>query len=466
VPSSAADTGTPSVTLLDELLAGRTTAAAHLETCLSRIAAVEERVGAFVTVDAEGARVQAHAADEAMAAGRPLGPLHGLPIGLKDNIDTADLRTTVGSAFFLDNVPMEDAEVVRRLRAAGAVIAGKITMHELAFGATSQNVHTGPCRNPWDLDRVPGGSSGGSGAVVAADELPVSLGTDTGGSIRIPGALNGVVGLRPTSGRVSNRGIFPVAATFDTCAPLAWDAIDVARVLTAIAGYDPGDPVSVDVPSPDYAEGIDAGIDGLRVGVISNFAFDETDSGVVAAVRAAAEQLATLGARVEEIEVPGLEHTHEWATAMIRGEAWARHRERMTTEPERFSADVLRRLRGAEVVTGADYAAGREACRAWARSVELLFADVDVLLSPTAGTVAPLAEGTDMIEATARLTRATYGWSAGDFPAISVPCGFAEHGMPVGLQLAAARWNEALLLRVAHAYQSATDWHTRRPNLA
>ncbi|MBM3678799.1 MAG: amidase, partial [Actinobacteria bacterium] len=313
--------------------------------------------------------------------------------------------------------------------------------------------------------RVPGGSSGGSGAVVAADELPVALGTDTGGSIRIPGALNGVVGLRPTSGRVSNRGIFPVAATFDTCAPLAWDAIDVARVLTAIAGYDPGDPVSIDVPSGDYAEGIDAGVDGLRVGIVQSPLLDDTDPGVAAAVAAATEVLAGLGARLEETDIPGLERTHEWTTAMIRGEALARHRDRIAQSPELFSDDVLRRLRLGEAVTAADYAESRDLCRAWARTVEAIFERYDALLLPTAVTVAPEAEGPDMIETTARLTRLTYGWSAGDFPAISVPCGFAEHGLPVGLQLVAGRWRDGLLLRMAHAYQSATDWHTRRPSL-
>ncbi len=282
-------------TLIDRLQSGAITATAAVEACLSRIDAVDGRVGAFVTVAREAALAAADAADRALAAGHEVGPLHGLPVGLKDNIDTAGLRTTAGSAFLLDNVPTEDAEVVLRLRVAGAIVVGKVTMHELAFGATSQNVHTGVCRNPWDLTRIPGGSSGGSGAAVAADEVPVTLGTDTGGSIRIPGAVNGVVGLRPTSGRVSSRGIFPVAPTFDTCAPLAWDAIDVARVLTAIAGYDPGDPVSVDVPSRDYADGIDAGVDGLRVGVVESPLLAGTDPGVATAVAAAADVLLRAG---------------------------------------------------------------------------------------------------------------------------------------------------------------------------
>jgi aspartyl-tRNA(Asn)/glutamyl-tRNA(Gln) amidotransferase subunit A len=237
-------------------------------------------------------------------------------------------------------------------------------------------------------------------------------------------------------------------------------------VLSAIAGYDPADPVSIDVPAPDFAGGIDEGIDGIRIGVLGSEAFDGVDPEIVAAVRAAAERLAGLGADVVEHAPVGLETSYEYAVTMIRSEALSRHRERMRTQPEVFGEDVLRRLRTAELVTGADYAEARELARAWTRTVDRCFERVDVLLSATTPDVAPRAEGAEMIETTTRLTRLTYGWSLADLPAISIPCGFTAGGLPVGLQLAAARWHEALLLRLAHAYQGATDWHTRRPDLS
>ena len=453
------------MTAIDRLAAGEVTSAELVEASLLRIEQVDGEVGAFVTVTAELAREQAAAADAAHAAGSSLGPLHGLPLGLKDNIDTAGTVTTAGSAFFLDRVPAEDAEVTRRLRAAGAVLVGKLTMHELAYGATSQNEHTGPCRNPWDLSRIPGGSSGGSGAAVAADEVPVSLGTDTGGSVRIPGALNGVVGLRTTFGRVSNRGIFPIAVTFDTCGPLARHAIDVARVLTAIAGYDADDPTSVDRPTEDYAAGIDGGVEGLRIGVPHGFFFAEADVEVAAAVRAAAEQLARLGARVEEIDLPGAERTHALVGTITRSDAYALHRERVATQPELFGSEVLRRLRSAESISGADYAEACEAGRAWKRQVTRLFEGIDVVLTPTASIPAPGADVPDMIETTRLMTRLTYAWTLAGVPAVSVPCGFTRAGLPIGVQLAGGAWQEALLLRAAHAYQSVTDWHERRAPL-
>jgi aspartyl-tRNA(Asn)/glutamyl-tRNA(Gln) amidotransferase subunit A len=453
------------VTEIDLLASGEVSATALVEACLERIGKVESAVGAFVTVTAERARAEAAAADAALAEGRSLGPLHGLPVGLKDNIDTAGILTTHGSGHFLQNVPTEDATVAARLKAAGAVLVGKLTMHELAYGATSQNEHTGVCRNPWDLNRIPGGSSGGSGAAVGADEVPVSLGTDTGGSVRIPGSLNGVVGLRPTAGRVPVRGIFPIAVSFDTCGPLARHAIDVARVLDVISGYDAADPMSVDHPFESAAAGIDRGVDGLRVGVPRGFFFAECDPEVEALVRAAADELARLGARVEEIDVPGAETTHAAVSIIARSDAYALHRERVAKNPERFGSEVLRRLRSAETITGADYAEAREEGRHWRRQVDELFAGgIDLVLTPAASIPAPLAEDTgDVIETTRLMTQLTYAWSLAGIPAASVPCGFTKAGLPVGVQLGARRWRDNLVLRAAHAYQQGTDWHERRP---
>ena len=461
------------MTEIDRLANGEVSSSALVEQYLERIDAVEGEIGAYVTVTADLARQQAAAADAALAAGRSLGPLHGLPVALKDNIDTAGILTTSGSGHFLDNVPTADATVAARLRAAGAVLLGKLTMHELAYGATSQNEWTGPCRNPWDTSRIPGGSSGGSGAAVAADEAALTLGTDTGGSVRLPGSLNGCVGLRPTFGRVPVRGIFPIAVSFDTCGPLARHALDVARAMDVIAGYDPLDPVSVaapgapgapGAPAASCAAGIDAGVAGLRVAVPRGFFWCDCDPEVEALVRAAAQQLAALGADVVEIDLPRAEQTHAAVSLIARCDALALHRERVAGAPEKFGSEVLRRLLTANDISGADYAEAREFGRGWARQVDELFAgDIDLVLTPSALIPAPpAADAGDVIETTRLMTTLTYAWTLAGVPAASVPCGFTAAGLPVGVQLAARRWHDATVLRAAHAYQQVSDWHLRR----
>jgi aspartyl-tRNA(Asn)/glutamyl-tRNA(Gln) amidotransferase subunit A len=431
---------------------------------LERIDRLDSAVGAFITVDAERALEQARAADEALAAGSSLGPLHGVPLALKDNIDTAGLRTTVGSAFFADRIPDVDAEVTRRLRAAGAVVLGKATLHEFAYGATNQNAHFGPCRNPWDLRRVPGGSSGGSGAAVAAGFCAVALGTDTGGSVRIPAALNGVSALRPSHGRVSNRGVFPITWSFDTVGPIARAVSDLSLVLDVLAGYDAEDANSIAVPTESCTAAVEEGADGLRIGIPRTFFFDDVDADIVALVRASADVLADLGAEVEEIDLFGAETAVDAATTIIRSDAFAIHRQRLAEHPETFGADVRRRLMLGEAITAAEYAEQRQQGRLWRRTVEQAFETFDLILTPSTGTVAPLADS-EMIETTQRLVKLTYGWSLAGLPALSVPCGFSATGMPVGMQLAAARFREPTLCRAGAAYQRATDWHLHEPPL-
>lgn len=435
------------------------------ENYLERIERIDGRVGSYITVAADHARQRASEADEALAQGRILGPLHGLPIALKDNIDTAGIRTTVGSAFFAERVPDRDAEVARRLHEAGAVLLGKVTMHEFAYGATSQNPHHGACRNPWDLDRIPGGSSGGSGAAVGAGLCAAALGTDTGGSVRIPAALNGVAGLRPTTGRVSNRGVFPITWTFDTVGPLARGVEDAALVLSVLAGHDPEDPGSIDWPVDDLLGTVDDGLDGLRIGVPRTFFFDGADADVADRARDAAEALARGGAAVEEVELPGAERADETTTRMIWAEAYAIHRMRLDEQPELFGEDVRRRLMLGAEVAGADYAEYRQRARQWRRSLELAFRDLDLVLTPAAETTAPRADDAEMIATTRRLTRLTYAWTLSGLPALSVPCGFDGAGLPIGLQLAAAPFREATLVRAGAAYQRLTDWHLHEPAL-
>ncbi len=449
----------PRAEIVRSLRQGDVPATALTEAYLRRIDELDGLVGAYITVTADTALAEAAARDEALARGEEPGPLHGLPVALKDNIDTAGVRTTCGSNFFTDHVPDEDAEVARRLRDAGVVLLGKTALHEFAYGATTQNVHHGNCRNPWDLSRIPGGSSGGSGAALGAELCAGALGTDTGGSVRIPAALNGATGIRPTIGRVSNRGVFPVSWTFDTVGPMARSIEDVAAILQVLAGFDPGDPVSVDYPSEDFEQALRGEVDGLRIGIPTNFFFDDVDPEVEAAVLRVADHFAELGAAVDEIEIPGAAESVTVTTRMIWSDALAVHRERLETEPERFGEDVRRRLPLGFDVSGADYAAHRQYGREWTRQVEQLFEDVDIVLSPLSAIVAPEAEGAEMIETTVRLTVFTYGWSLAGIPALALPCGFSSDGLPISAQLAAARWSESTLVRAGAAFQRDTDWH-------
>jgi aspartyl-tRNA(Asn)/glutamyl-tRNA(Gln) amidotransferase subunit A len=452
-------------TLRERLAAGEISSVDATERFLARIELVDDDVGAYITVAAESALEEARAADEALERGSLLGPLHGLPVALKDNIETRGLRTTMGSAFFRDNIPAQDAEVAARLRRAGAVVLGKATLHEFAYGATNDNAHFGPCRNPWDLGRIPGGSSGGSGAAVAAGLCAASLGTDTGGSVRIPAALTGVSALRPSDGRVSLSGVFATTWTFDTVGPIARSVDDLAALIAVLAGYDDRDPRSVDAPVAAYEAALGAGIERMRVGIPRNFYFDDVDADIVALVRAAADVLASAGAELVELDLPGADDAVVDTTEMIKAEAYAIHRGRLDRDPGRFGDGVRRRLELGRSISGADYALHRERARSWIRTVKRAFEDVDVILAPSTGTTAPPA-GSEMIETTQRLVRLTYGWSLAGLPALSLPCGLSDDGLPVGLQLAAPKLGEATLLRAGAAYQQATGWHLLEPPVA
>ena len=423
---------------------------------LDRIAVVDVALGATFAVLGESALREAAAADAARARGELLGPLHGVPVGVKDNIDVAGVPTTVGSSFFPEPAAA-DAECVRRVRAAGGVILAKLALHEMAYGVTCRNAHVHDCNNAWDLARIPGGSSAGSGAAVAADLCTVALGTDTGGSVRIPAALNGVAALRPTPGLVSTTGVFPVSWTYDVVGPLARSAGDLALVHAALTGDGAPAAALAHRPAPR--------LDGVRVGVPSNFFFDDTDDEIVTAVHAAVEVLVGRGATRVEIAVPGAERTHEIMRTMIWAEAYAVHRERLATEPGRFGDDIRRRLLLGEGISGTDYAAARVAARAFARSTLACFATCDVIVAPTTGTTAPLVADSETIATTNGLTRATYAWSLAGLPTVALPAGLAANGMPMGLQVAAAPGADATVLAVSAAFQADTEWHLLRPPL-
>lgn len=435
-----------------------------LETQLETIARSNGTLKALISLTEATARQEARAADAASAEGRWLGPLHGVTVSLKDNIDTAGHETTAGAAFFRGRVPDRDATVVRRLRQAGAVIVGKANLTELAWGTRSSSAVGGQTRNPWNTDRIPGGSSGGSGASVAAGMCTASLGTDTGGSVRLPAALCGVAGLRPTSGSVPNTGTIPVSRAHDTVGPVARRVSDVARLFAVIAGPDPEDPYSSQRTPPNFLPAIHDGIEGRVVGIPRNHYFDRCEDDVAEAVRRAASVLEGQGAKLVDIDVPMVEDAQEMATRIVFSDACSFHGERLRNEPQSFSADIHDRMSRGFGFTGTDYAEAMTFKAAWKRALRTIFRDVDIILSPTAPVGAPpIEDGKSLYDSTRDLVRNTYCGALGNIPGLSVPCGFTREGLPVGLQLEAAWWQEPLLLRAGCAFQRRTDYHLREP---
>jgi aspartyl-tRNA(Asn)/glutamyl-tRNA(Gln) amidotransferase subunit A len=431
--------------------------------CLDRIARHDRDLGTFITLTSDSALDEAKRADADLANGVDRGPLHGIPIALKDLYDTAGVRTTAGSRIFADRVPDRDSAVVERLRSAGAVFLGKLNLHEWALGVTNQNPHFGPTCNPWDTSRIPGGSSGGSAVAVASGFCFMSPGSDTGGSIRIPASLCGIAGLKPTHGRVSLRGAIALSWTLDHAGPLARTVGDLALALNAIAGHDPLDPSSSDVPTDDYTSGIEDGVKDVRVVVPTNYFFDDVDPEIGAAVREAARVLSSLGASVTEVALPRAELLVPTQRAILLTDAAAVHREHLRDRAADIGVDVLTRLRTGQTFTGMDYAQARRDRDELRREWFALLRDHDVILSPTTSIAAPPREGQDPVEVAKLLTANTAPFNLTGLPAISVPCGFTQAGLPIGLQLAAGPWREALLLRVASAYEHATSWHERLP---
>ncbi len=431
---------------------------ARTEHCLEQIAARDPILHAFITVTAETALAAAREADAAKARGQSFGILHGVPLAVKDCIDVGGVRCTRGSAFFADHVPAEDATVVRKLKEAGAVLLGKTNLHEFAFGGTSQNAFFGGCRNPWDTDRIPGGSSGGSAVAVAAGLAAGALGSDTGASIRMPAALCGVSGLRPTHGMVAAEGVFPVSPPLDTVGPIARDVADLARIQAAI--MDVGASAAHGVAPEDLLRDLEAPIDGLRIAVPDDFFFSEAESAVAEAVLGAARVLERLGARLVTASIPAAAEVQSHQMPLLIADAANLHRERLASAPEKFSVGVLQRLQPGLAMTPSSYADARQWLDAWRQRVASFFRDTaDLILTPTVPIVAPLAnDEQNLTEITRLLSRFSWAWPAAGSPALTVPCGFSR-GLPVGMQLATARWRDARLLNVAHQYQQATDWH-------
>lgn len=440
-----------------------------LDAVLARTAVVDPQAHAYVTPMFEEARAAARAAEREIA-GQYRGPLHGVPIALKDNFWTQGIVTAAGSKLLADFIPPEDGTVVARLRAAGAIITGKTNMHELALGGSTTNPHTGDTHNPWLLDRIPGGSSGGSAAAVATGCCYAATGTDTGGSIREPAAYCGIAGLKGTYGRTSIYGIVPLAWSLDHAGPLTRTVEDAALVLNAIAGHDPRDVCSVDLPVPDYTVGLGDGLHGLRIGVPRPYFFERVDGEVSAAVEAAISVLRDLGASVEDVSFPSA----AWAPTLFpfinRPEAASFQERFLRTRPEDYG-DIRINVELGEVILATDYLRAQRLRTAMRQELEALLTGMDAIITPTARTVAhpigqpfPTAGGQPVTRFELQLGF-TVPFDLTGTPAISVPCGFSSEGLPIGLQIAGRAWDEPTVLRIAAGYERATDWHKRHPSL-
>ncbi len=454
--------------LAARLRAGEVSPREAVQSYLDRIEAINPRVNAYIQVAGDQALAAAAAAERVSVAER--GSLWGVPLGIKDVVDVGGLNTTAASEILRHNVAAEDSTVVARLRAAGAIILGKLNTHEFALGAWTTSPHFGPARNPWDTDRICGGSSGGSGCAMAADLAAGTLGTDTAGSIRIPACFGGVTGLRPSTGRVPNTGSVPVSATFDTIGPIARTAEDCALILREIAGADPRDPSTFDLPVPDYVAGLTGGVKGLRIGLVAARFERGVDPAVAATVREAIAELEALGATVEEVRPQFTETAGVVHQLVMLPEAAQNHQKWLRECPELYGADVRARLLAGVFLPGTAYVTGQKARRVAFDEARELFQRYDLLVQPQMPVVPPKI-GQDLVDLggeqlTYRLALLPFNapWSLVGLPALSVPAGFVG-GLPVGMVIVGPRFGDAAVLRAGHAFQQATDWHERRPEL-
>ena len=434
---------------------------------LRRIERLNPHLNAYITVTAERARADARRATEELVAGKLRGPLHGIPVALKDLYETAGIRTTGGAKIHADHVPAHDCPVAARLRDAGTVLLGKLNTHEYAYGVTTNNPHFGPTRNPWNPDHIPGGSSGGSGAAIAAGLATATTGTDTGGSIRMPASVCGVVGLKPTYGRVSKAGVLPLSYLFDHAGPITRTVEDAALILNAIAGYDPSDATTVRTPVADYTADLGLGLRGLRVGIPRAYFFARLEDEVASAVELAIAELRKLGADVRDVEIPGVEAGVGATFGLVLAEAQLIHARSLRTRRADFGADVLALL-SSPTPDALSLMAGLRARDALTAAMRCTLESVDLLVTPaTPICAARIGQETvryggveePVLNAMIRLTAP---FNATGLPALSLPCGFTRAGLPVGLQLAGRPFDEATVLRAGHAYEQATGWHERR----
>ncbi len=445
------------------------------EEALARANRLQPSLNTFITILYDEARRQAKEQEAALMRGEYRGPLHGIPIGIKDNIDTAGIRTTVGSKALANQVPDEDAAVVTKCKEAGAIILGKENLEEFAAGSTSNNLHYGAVHNPWNLDHIPGGSSGGGGANVAARVTFASLGTDLGGSVRGPANFCGVVGLKQTYGRVSQRGLQVTSFNGDHIGPMVRSARDCALMLQVIAGYDALDPSTVPVPVPDYSELLGASLDGLKIGVPTNYYFDQVNPETEAAVRQAIDALVELGAEAKEVALPSMKYA---GALRIPGMAdgLVAHEPHIDQHREDYGPTVLYRTLAGQFILGRDYSKAMKVQRIIKEEYAQVFQEVDVLVTPSSPIAAwRIDQDTVTIggqdypvrgPGSGMTSRCTSPSNATGLPAMSVPCGFTQAGLPIGMQLIGRPFEEQVLLQVAHGYEAVSPSRDRVPAIA
>jgi len=442
------------------------------QACLGRIERLNPQLNAFITVTAESALAEARQAEAEIQKHRWRGALHGIPVALKDLVDTAGVRTTAGSELFKDRIPAEDAEVVRRLKAAGAVFLGKLNMHEFAYGGSSAISYFGPVRNPWNLAHCPGGSSGGSAASVAAHLCYGAIGSDTGGSIREPAAYCGIVGFKPTYGRVSTAGAIPLSWSLDHLGPMTRTTVDAALMLQVLAGYDPRDTSSLDTKVPDYTAAMRSATSSLRIGIPRDFFFEGLDPDIQAAMEAALFVLKTLTGEQRDIAPLATNGTYgdvmDPYIAILQAEAYAYHQDYVAKTPELYQKPTIERILAGSKITTTTYVQSRRQMEQIRRAVSRGFDAVDLLITPT--TPVPPFEIADLQSDSTttrpkelRMLHNTRPFDMFGAPTISVPCGITRSGLPIGMQITGPPGDEATVLRLAYAYEEATDWHDRRP---
>ena len=442
------------------------------DAAFERIQETEPKLNAFLELFEEGARSAAREAEAEIAAGRYRGPLHGVPIGLKDLVDVAGSPTTGGSPLFQQNVARTDATITSRFRQAGAIIIGKTNLVMHAMGATGLNPYTGHPHNPWDLERCTGGSSSGSGAAIAAGCVVGAIGTDTGGSIRMPASMCGITGLKPTYGRVSRAGVLDLSWSCDHVGPMARRVSDCAYMMNALAGYDPRDPASADEPVVDYTLGLDRGPEDLRIGVPSDYFFAENvDPEIDSAVRAAIAMMEANGAEVVEIPMPWVTHGRKINMGLVMPEAVSVHRTNISEHADTYTDEIRARLQSAMTIAAVDYVQAQRARRWFVSKMNEAMQGVDVLFTPTVSGQTPTIAGAETPPGSnvapqgAELANFTGVFNTTGQPSLSVPCGFTSDGLPIGLMITGRHFDEVTVLRAGDAYEQLAGWHTRRPNL-
>jgi aspartyl-tRNA(Asn)/glutamyl-tRNA(Gln) amidotransferase subunit A len=446
-------------------LAGR--ALSPVELCralLDRCAKLEPRLNAFITLTPERILADAAAAEAELTAGRVRGPLHGVPVAVKDLCWTRGERTTGGSRVLADFIPDEDACVVARLRAAGAIPFGKTNTPEFAYGPLDA-YHYGPSRNPWDLGRFPGTSSMGAAVALAGGLVPGAIGSDTGGSIRGPAHFSGVVGLKPTYGRVPLRGVIPLATSLDHVGPMARSAEDAALLLAVMAGHDPADATTAEVAVPDYVARLGLPVRGLRAAVARGELWTALPADIARAVEGALGELGRLGVALEDVELPEWSEAAAASPVLVRCEAAAQYRQVLAERPADLIPQVRERLMAGRDTSAPDYIDARRAADRLSVTLRALFRRVDLLVLAGRDQVAPRMDADGRLLDALSTRNYLAPLNAAGIPALTVPCGFDRQGLPVGLQLAGRVWEEDVVLRVGHAYQQVTDWHARQPSL-